>query len=294
MALQTNRVGRNGRLGVLRTDGRWYAISVTAPPHKAASELVAPGGDRVARDHRLFERYRDGTGTPARRDDVVARFLPLARQLAARYARPPEPFDDVYQVACMGLVKAVDRYDTEREVAFSSYAVPTIVGEIKRYYRDHTWVVHVPRDLAELAVRVQRTAADVTSRTGRPATVPQISAALGVDEDAVRQARDAIRARRPTSLELDTDEDARAPGLDKAHGVEESGYERAEQRALLAGLLRHVPPRDRAAVCLYFEGDLTQADIGERLGVSQMQVSRILERSLARLRELPVVLDQAA
>jgi RNA polymerase sigma-B factor len=268
---------------------------VTAPPPRAASQPDHPRGDRVARDHRLFARYRAGTGAPTGRDEVVARFLPLARQLAARYARPPEPFDDVYQVACMGLVKAVDRYDTDREVAFSSYAVPTIVGEIKRYYRDHTWVVHVPRDLAELAVRVQRTTADLTSRSGRPATVPEIAAALGVGEDEVRQARDAIRARRPASLELDDDDDAaHAPGLDKSHGVEDAGYERAEQRALLAALLRHVPPRDRAAVCLYFQGDLTQADIGERLGVSQMQVSRILDRSLARLRELPVVLDQAA
>jgi RNA polymerase sigma-B factor len=192
----------------------------------------------------------------------------------------------------MGLVKAVDRYDTGREVAFSSYAVPTIVGEIKRYYRDHTWVVHVPRDLAELAVRVQRTTADLTSRTGRPPTVPEIAAALGVGDDEVRQARDAIRARRPASLDLeDDDDDARGPGRDKAHGAEDAGYERAEQRALLAGLLRHVPPRDRAAVCLYFQGDLTQADIGKRLGISQMQVSRILDRSLARLRELPVDLD---
>ena len=269
---------------------------MTAPPPRAVAHHDHPDGDRVARDRRLFARYRDGTGAPTDRDDVVVRFLPLARQLAARYARPPEPFEDVYQVACMALVKAVDRYDADREVAFSSYAVPTIVGEIKRYYRDHTWVVHVPRDLAELAVRVQRTTADLTSRTGRPATVAEIAAELGVGEDEVRQARDAIRARRPTSLELDDEDDdaAHGRGLDKSHGVEEAGYERAEQRALLAELLRHVPPRDRVAVCLYFQDDLTQSDIGERLGVSQMQVSRILERSLARLRELPVRLDQAA
>jgi len=270
---------------------------VTAFPPTALSPRKQPGGDRVARDHQLFARYRAGTGSPVDRDDVVTRFLPLARQLAARYARPPEPFDDVYQVACMALVKAVDRYDTDREVAFSSYAVPTIVGEIKRYYRDHTWVVHVPRDLAELSVRVQRTTADLTSRLGRPANVCEIAAALEVRDDEVRQARDAIRARRPTSIDVsdrDDDGDARGPGLEKSHGVEKSGYERAEQRALLAGLLRHLPTRDRAAVCLYFEGDLTQADIGERLNISQMQVSRILARSLARLRQLPAELDEPA
>jgi RNA polymerase sigma-B factor len=293
--LQSNRSSPRRPTRRSRRARRRYAIDVTAPPPRAVAHPDHPDGDRVARDRRLFGRYRDGTGAPTDRDDVVVRFLPLARQLAARYARPPEPFEDVYQVACMALVKAVDRYDADREVAFSSYAVPTIVGEIKRYYRDHTWVVHVPRDLAELAVRVQRTTADLTSRTGRPATLAEIAAELGVGEDEVRQARDAIRARRPTPLELDDDDDAaRAPGLDTCHGVEEPGYERAEQRALLAELLRHVPPRDRAAVCLYFQGDLTQADIGARLGVSQMQVSRILERSLARLRELPVVLDQAA
>ena len=260
---------------------------MTAFAPKAASHREQPG-DRVARDHRLFARYREGAGVPTDRDEVVARFLPLARQLAARYARPPEPFDDVYQVACMALVKAVDRYDPGREVAFSSYAVPTIVGEIKRYYRDHTWVVHVPRDLAELSVRVQRTTADLASRSGRPATVPEIAAALDVGDDDVHQARDAIRARRPTSLDAhgDDDDDTR-PGLAKSHGVQDPGYERAEQRVLLAELLRHLPSRDRAAVCLYFQGDLTQADIGERLGISQMQVSRILARSLARLRDLP-------
>jgi RNA polymerase sigma-B factor len=196
-------------------------------------------------------------------------------------------------VACMALVKAVDRYDPGREVAFSSYAVPTIVGEIKRYYRDHTWVVHVPRDLAELSVRVQRTTADLASRSGRPATVPEIAAALDVGDDDVRQARDAIRARRPTSLDAgDDDADDTRPGLAKSHGVQDPGYERAEQRVLLAELLRHLPSRDRAAVCLYFQGDLTQADIGERLGISQMQVSRILARSLARLRDLPEELHQ--
>jgi RNA polymerase sigma-B factor len=228
-------------------------------------------------------------GAPVDRDEVVGRFLPLARQLAARYARPPEPFEDVYQVACMALVKAVDRYEAGRQVAFASYAVPTIVGEIKRYYRDHTWVVHVPRDLAELSVRVQRTTADLTSRAGRPATAEEIAAALGVRDDEVRQARDAIRARRSTSIDVndrDDDDGVRASGLERSHGVEESGYERAEQRALLGRLLRHLPPRDRAAVCLYFHGDLTQADIGERLSISQMQVSRILARSLARLSEL--------
>jgi RNA polymerase sigma-B factor len=248
------------------------------------------GDERVTRDRRLFERYRAGTGAPLDRDALVRRFLPLARQLAGRYTRPPEPFEDVYQVACMALIKAIERYDPGRDVAFSSYAVPTIVGEIKRYYRDHTWVVHVPRDLSELALRVQRVSAELSSRAGRAATRAEIAEALGVREHDVVNARAALQARRPDSFDngtqLDSDE-PRAPGLDRACGSDDVGFERAEERALVATLLRYLPPRDREVVDLYYQGDMTQSAIGERLGLSQMQVCRILTRSLQRLQQLP-------
>jgi RNA polymerase sigma-B factor len=170
------------------------------------------GDERVVRDRRLFERYRTGAGAPLDRDALVTRFLPLARQLAARYTRPPEPFEDVYQVACMALIKAVERYDPGRDVAFSSYAVPTIVGEIKRYYRDHTWVVHVPRDLSELALQVQRASTELSSRAGRAVTRAEIAEALGVREHDIVNARAAMQARRPDSFDNadqpDTDEPA--------------------------------------------------------------------------------------
>jgi RNA polymerase sigma-B factor len=254
------------------------------------------GDERVVRDRRLFERYRTGAGAPLDRDALVTRFLPLARELAARYTRPPEPFEDVYQVACMALIKAVERYDPGRDVAFSSYAVPTIVGEIKRYYRDHTWVVHVPRDLSELALQVQRASTELSSRAGRPVTRAEIAEVLGVCEHDVVDARTALQARRPDSFDsgdqLDGDE-PRALGLDRRCGSHDVGFERAEQRALLAVLLRYLPSRDREVLDLYYDGDMTQRAIGERLGISQMQVSRILTRSLQRLQQLPHQLDSS-
>jgi RNA polymerase sigma-B factor len=247
------------------------------------------GDERAARDRRLFERCRTGAGAPLDRDALVTRFLPLARQLASRYTRPPEPFEDVYQVACLALIKAVERYDPGRHVAFSSYAVPTIVGEIKRYYRDHTWVVHVPRDLTELALRVQRVAAELSSRAGHAATPTEIAQALGVREQDVADARAALHARRPEAFDTraDVHGDEPPPSLERWYGTEDRGFERAEQRALAAALLRYLPPRHREVLRLYYEADMTQKAIGERLGISQMQVSRILTRSLQRLQQLP-------
>ena len=132
---------------------------------------------------------------------LIERFLPLARQLARRYQRPEEPFDDLYQVACLGLVKAIDRFDLEREVAFSSYAVPTILGEIKRYFRDRTWSVRVPRDLQELALKVDRAVADLSLDLHRQPTVAEIAERVGAEEEDVLEALEASGAYRATSLE---------------------------------------------------------------------------------------------
>jgi RNA polymerase sigma-B factor len=261
---------------------------------RSASRDSLPKGDagdeRVARDRRLFERCRTGAGAPVDRDALVTRFLPLARQLASRYTQPPEPFEDVYQVACLALIKAVERYDPGRHVAFSSYAVPTIVGEIKRYYRDHTWVVHVPRDLSELALQVQRVAAELSSRAGHAATRTEIAEALGVREQDVADARAALHARRPHSFDTGPEVDDDEPGpppLERWCGTEDIGFEQAELRALETALLRYLPPRDRQVLRLYYQADMTQKAIGKRLGISQMQVSRILTRSLQRLQQLP-------
>jgi RNA polymerase sigma-B factor len=244
-------------------------------------------GERARSDRRLFRRYSD-EHDPVDRDAIVERFLPLARQLAARYQRPEEPFDDVFQVACFGLIKAVDRFDADRGVAFSSYAVPTIMGEIKRHFRDRTWAVRVPRDLQELALRVDRVVGELTREIGRAPTVEEVARAIDAEPEDVLEAMQASSAYRATSLETPRAGGDGEPGdtLGDTVGVTDDGFAMAEQRALLDALLRSLTPREREVVRLRFEEDLTQAAIGERIGVSQMQVSRVLRHALARLRTL--------
>jgi RNA polymerase sigma-B factor len=249
-----------------------------------ASTSPCPPGDRVNQDRALFERYRD-RGDPVDREMLVERFLPLARQLARRYERPEEPFDDLFQVACLGLVKAIDRFDLSREIAFSSYAVPTILGEIKRYFRDRTWAVRVPRDLQELALRVDRTVTELSTELHRQPTVAELAARLSMEEEDVLEALEASAAYRTTSLSLPrTNEDEAGDTLGDTVGTAEEGFGRAEDRATLDRLLEFVTPREREVLRLRFEQDLTQAEIGALIGVSQMQVSRIIRQSLARLR----------
>ena len=243
--------------------------------------------DRARSDRRLFLRFVDERD-PVDRDTIVERFLPLARQLAARYQRPEEPFDDVYQVACFGLVKAVDRFDIERGVAFSSYAVPTIMGEIKRHFRDRTWAVRVPRDLQELALRVDRVIAELTRELGRAPSVDEVAHAIDAESEDILEAMQASSAYRATSLETPRAGGDNEPGdtLGDSVGLVDDGFNRAEQRAVLHALMRSLTPREREVVRLRFEEDLTQAAIGERIGVSQMQVSRVLRQAIARLRTL--------
>jgi RNA polymerase sigma-B factor len=251
------------------------AFPVALPPARRGDR------DRLARDRSLFAR--NATAPRADRDAVVARFLPLARQLAARYTRGGEPFDDIYQVACIGLVKAVDRYDANRGIAFSSYAVPTIVGEIKRYYRDRTWVVHVPRDLLERALAVESAAEELAGRLGRAATAAEIAVRLNVSAEDVRQARAAGGARRTVSIEERRGGDQEATTIADGFGVQEDGFERVERRATLETLMRCLSERDREVMRLRFTEDLTQDEIGSRLDISQMQVSRVLRAALERL-----------
>jgi RNA polymerase sigma-B factor len=240
--------------------------------------------ERVDRDRALFERYLDRRD-PVDRDMLVERFLPLARQLARRYQRPEEPFDDLFQVACLGLVKAIDRFDLSRDVAFSSYAVPTILGEIKRYFRDRTWSVRVPRDLQELALRVDRKVTELSTDLRRQPTVDEIAEVLGLEAEQVLEALEASGAYRATSLSTPRGNDDEAgETLGDTVGTSEEGFGLAEDRATLEQLMRAVTPREREVLRLRFEEDLTQAEIGERIGVSQMQVSRIIRQSLQRLR----------
>jgi RNA polymerase sigma-B factor len=240
--------------------------------------------DRAREDKQLFKRYLE-TRDPAARDALVERFLPLARQLARRYQRAEEPLDDLIQVASLGLVKAIDRFDSDREVAFSSYAVPTILGEIKRHFRDRTWSVRVPRDLQELSLKVDRAAVAMAKDLQRQPTVTELAEKLEVTEEQVLEAMEASGAYRATSLSSPRGgEDQAGDTLADTLGNEEHGYNLAENRATLDRLLQTITPREREVLRLRFEEDLTQAEIGERIGVSQMQVSRLIRQSVARLR----------
>jgi len=233
-------------------------------------------------EDRLFERYQ-ASGDPACREALITRFLPLARSLAGRYACGGEPFDDLFQVASVGLLNAIDRYDPRRGTSFMSYAVPTIHGAIRRHYRDATWSVRIPRSVHDLAMRIRRVRDPLTSAYGRPPTVAELADAVGASEEDVLEALNALTANELVSLELPTGDDRT---LGDELGDTDAAYDRIEQRAVLNDLFRCLSGHERDVVALRFYDDLTQREIGQRLGVSQMAVSRLLKVVLPRLCEV--------
>jgi RNA polymerase sigma-B factor len=247
-----------------------------------------PTEDRAARAHedrRLLERYHRH-GDAAAREALVARFLPLARQLARRYQRGGEQLDDLVQVASLGLLKAIDRFDPARETAFSSFAVPTILGELKRHFRDKGWSVRVPRDLQELAVKVDKVADEMSREIGRAPTPAELAERTGTTLEQVLEAREASAAYRAVSLDRPrTEDEDEGESYADAVGAEDPGYGIAEDAATVERLMRVLSEREREVLRLRFEEDLTQSEIGERVGVSQMHVSRLIRQSVARLRE---------
>jgi RNA polymerase sigma-B factor len=243
-----------------------------------------PDRERLREDQELFARYAD-KHDPVDRDLLVERFMPLARSLASRYLRRDEPFDDIFQVACLGLLKAIDGFDVSRGRAFSSYAVPTIVGEIKRHYRDRTWVVHVPRDLQDLTLAVDRTLQQLERELLRKPTVTEIADKLHVSDEDVLEALQASRAHRVGSLDAPVrDEEDPASTVGEHIGTVEPGFAQAEHRAMLGRLMTALSARDRLVLRLRYEHDLTQEQIGQRVGISQMQVSRVLRQCIVKLR----------
>jgi RNA polymerase sigma-B factor len=234
----------------------------------------------------LFARWQRNRDEAAR-EQLIRRYMPLARSLARRYGRSSEPFDDLLQVACMGLVKAVDRYDASRGHAFQSFAVPTILGEMRRYFRDSGWAIHVPRGAQERALKVRDAQERISGETGRAPTVNQLAEFLELDIEDVIDALQAIRAYETVSLDAPrggADEDVMAYG--DSIGNEDERYELVELDATVSAALEHLPSRDRLVLKLRFVDDLTQTEIAERVGISQMQVSRLLRRSLEQLRKL--------
>ena len=233
----------------------------------------------------LFVRWRQGRD-PRARAELVDRFMPLARKLARRYAGR-EPFDDLMQVASLGLLKAVDRFDPDRGNAFSSLAVPTILGELKRYFRDTGWFVHVPRGAQEAALKVKEAERELSAKTGHPPTAHELAQYMEQPLDHVIEALYAAGAHHATSIDAQLDDSSEDGGtLADTFGMDDERFEHIEAAVTIAGSLRGLTKLERTVLSLYFLEEMTQAQIGKQVGVSQMQVSRILRRATDRLREM--------
>jgi RNA polymerase sigma-B factor len=223
-------------------------------------------------------------GDLSARERLVARFLPLARQLARRYGSSGESSDDLIQVASLGLVKAIDRYELDRGTAFSSFAVPTILGEIKRYFRDTGWTLRVPRAIQERRIKVNRAIPALTGKLGRSPSTAEIAEHIGATSEDVLEVLEAAVAYEPVSLESspggEEDDDSWAQSV----GDHDPGYELVENSVVLAPALRALPPRERLIVHMRFVEDMTQSEIAERIGISQMHVSRLIRKALEMMR----------
>jgi RNA polymerase sigma-B factor len=236
------------------------------------------------RSERLLRRYASGR-RPEDREEIFHRFRPLARKLAHRYARVPESLDDLEQVAALGLLKAIDRFDPSRGFAFTSFAVPTILGELRRSFRDTAWAAHVPRALQERVVDLRDETEAWTARHGRSPTVSELATALGAGEEEVLEALQASSSRTSLSLEggATVGEEDDGAVLSDRLGGDDPGFELVEDRASLAVALPSLTPTQREVLQLRFGEELKQSEIAERIGVSQMQVSRVLRAALRRL-----------
>ncbi len=253
----------------------------------AAVRAVADFDDerrRASVERRLFAR-RDA-GDRRARDELTERYLPLARHVARRYQHSGEPFDDLVQVASLALVKAVDRFDPANGAAFTSYAVPTIAGELKRYFRDKSWAVRPPRGLQEMTLRVEAAATHLTQLHDRAPTVSELAVALDATDEQVLDALQARGARGALSFDAPARGEDDGATLQDTLDSDDDGYAQAEHRALLDPLLGTLSPRSRDILRMRFEDDLTQAEIGARLGISQMQVSRLIRQAIERLRHV--------
>jgi RNA polymerase sigma-B factor len=258
-------------------------VTVTSVATPATCEALAERSD--PRELLLrWGRDRD----PRACELLVRRFTPLARSLARRYAHTSEPFEDLMQVASLGLLKALERFDPEQGAAFASFAVPTILGELRRYFRDSSWGIHVPRELQEQALKVGGAQEELAKEHGRAPTVNELAVYLELDTEQVLEALQAAQAYEALPLDAPVgcaDGDEGMTYLD-ALGSEDEHYELVELDATVATALKSLPPRERAIVRLRFIEELSQAEIGRRVGISQMQVSRLLRRSLEQLRAL--------
>ncbi|MFE1175562.1 RNA polymerase sigma factor SigF [Streptomyces sp. NPDC058773] len=270
-------------------------------PGQQAHQQDAPAPDDKLQDQQHYPEPQDRSGaramfyelrklpdgSPERaelRNTLVRMHLPLVEHLARRFRNRGEPLDDLTQVATIGLIKSVDRFDPERGVEFSTYATPTVVGEIKRHFRDKGWAVRVPRRLQELRLSLTTATAELSQRHGRAPTVHELAEHLAISEEEVLEGLESANAYSTLSLDVpDTDDES--PAVADTLGAEDEALEGVEYRESLKPLLEDLPPREKKILLLRFFGNMTQSQIAQEVGISQMHVSRLLARTLAQLRD---------
>jgi RNA polymerase sigma-B factor len=246
--------------------------------------------DRAAADQvatSLVEAYATmDPADPARarlRERVIEAWLPLAQHLARRYNGRGEPADDLFQVATLGMIKAVDRFDASRGIEFTAFAIPTIVGEVKRHFRDRTWAIRVPRRLQELRLAISGANNELNHTLGRAPTVADIAAHLKITDEEVLEGLEGGRAYTAASLSAPVNDEG-ALELSDTLGEVDANFELTEYRASLPSAMATLDEREQAIVHLRFYGEMSQSEIGEKLGISQMHVSRLLARAVRKLR----------
>jgi RNA polymerase sigma-B factor len=234
-------------------------------------------------ERELIRRWQDERDRRAQ-EELVRRFLPAARQLARRYARMHESIDDLTQAATVGLIAAIDRFDRSRETSLSTYAFPTMSGELKRYLRNTRWAVHMPRGMQERTLDVRRANERLIASLDRSPTPTELGEALGLSAEDVLEALLAEGARDPASLEAPRHDEEEASSLGETVGESDDGFDLVDDRSAVIGALRTLPERERRIIELRFGSEMTQSEIAQHVGVSQMQVSRLMRRAIGRMR----------
>jgi RNA polymerase sigma-B factor len=260
-----------------------------ASPDEAAPEAASSVSVDRSRTRALFaELHELAEDDPRRqrvRDSLVEQHLPLVEHLARRFRNRGEPYDDLVQVATIGLIKSVDRFDLDRGVEFSTYATPTIVGEIKRHFRDKGWAVRVPRRLQELRLSLTSATAELSQRLGRAPTVGELAGHLRMSEEEILEGLESANAYSTLSLDAGDSGDDEQMSVVDTLGTEDEGLEGVDYRESLKPMLEQLAPREKKILLLRFFRNMTQSEIAAEVGISQMHVSRLLARTLAQLRE---------
>jgi len=257
---------------------------MAAKPEDTKDHPLPGPGEELASEQELWSRFGERRD-PVIREELVRRYLPFAKNLALRYRGASESFDDLLQVASLGLVNAIDRFDPSRGTPFTAFASPTILGELKRHFRDRVWTVRVPRGLHDRMAEVEKAITELTVELQRSPAVGEIAERLDVDAADVLEVLEANHNRRPLSLDrpMGNEESEESPAAEWV-GDEDGGFELVEDKLALERALPHLDERERLVLRLRFSEDMTQSQIAERIGHSQMHVSRILRRTLERIR----------